>query len=119
MKEVCVGCMGVNEVRHEGTAPSRAEVVVDTGQIGVLEACEQVRLALEGFDGLGQFLLTQTTLAHLLDSYQTAAEVQVLGLIDGREAAPTNLRKDTVALFEELVLQEQAGQVARTGRTGL
>src|SRR5579872_4636525 len=77
----------------------------------MLEAGEHLRLVFESFDGVGQFLWTQTALAHLLDRHHPIAELQVRSLVNRREAASTKLHQDAVSLFEELILQKPPGQV--------
>src|SRR2546421_9513970 len=78
----------------------------------MLETGEQLRLASESVNGLGSFLWTQTALAHLLEGNQARIEVQVFCLIDGCEAASSNLRQNTITLFEELILLQETGRVA-------
>src|SRR5689334_18736378 len=101
--------LALKKVHDDVPAPSLHDVVIDAGQVRMLEAGEQLRLVCEGVNGPSAFLRTQTALTHLLDGGQARIEVQVFCLIDGREAASSNLRQDTVALFEELMLLQEAG----------
>ena len=73
------------------------------------ETGKQVRLMLEGTDGLLPFLWTQSLLTHLLDRSHGVLEEGVLGLIDCAKAALTHSPQDAIPLFEQMIGDQQAG----------
>ena len=97
-----------DEVHHEVPAPSFAKIIIDGGNIGMLQTREQVSFTFESLDGLGYFLLTQAALPHLFDGHKPVAKERISRFINCSEAAPTNLFKNTIAFLEQVILNKRS-----------
>src|SRR5260370_14611905 len=73
---------------------------------------EQQGLALECIGGLDQFLCGQAGLAHLLDSHQAVAKLHIRRFIDRAKTALAHLLQNAIALFEQVIVDEQTGTLA-------
>ncbi|SRR6266446_8766372 len=71
-----------------------------------------MRFAFEGLDGLGCLLRAQVALTHLLDSHEPVAKQRIRGLVDGSEAALTNLANNMITLLERVMLSKQSSERA-------
>src|SRR5260370_13377064 len=80
-----------NEVHHQVPASCLGKIVMDLGEIGVVQSDEQVRLALESSGGFDQLLHAQTALTQLLAGHEFLANQGILCLIAGSHPALARL----------------------------
>src|SRR5260370_21060691 len=71
-----------------------------------------MRFPFEGIDGLGSLLRAEVALTHLLDSHEPVAKQRICSLVDGSEAALTDLAKNMITLLEQLMLSKQSSERA-------
>ena len=95
-------------IHDEIPATVFTELLVDSGQIGMGQAGEQMGLVFEGRGCLVKLLRVKVTLAHLLDGEWSIAKLCIGRFVDGPEASFANLTEDAIAPFEDVLLYEQA-----------
>src|SRR5579885_3403310 len=77
----------------------------------MLQAGQQVRLALEGFGGFRQFCRLEAALHHLFDGDHPVAQAGILGAIHRAKTARAEPRQEVIASFEVWLCRQISGQV--------
>jgi len=90
----------LDKIHHQVPAPYVGKLLVDARQVGMCQAGQQHCLAFESLGSFDEFLRTQAALAHLFDSYQPVAKLEIGRFIDSAETTFTHRADNAVALLE-------------------
>src|ERR1700693_3628387 len=82
------------------------------------QASEQECFAFECRGRFEKFSRVETALAHLFDGERSIAELCIGSFIDGAKTSFADLTHDAIALFEYVLLNQQAGEGVADGAGG-